>query len=170
MSDRLDRQYVVEQVEKRLLYAARLFLSVQPDDGEDGDALLFPFFCHVSVIEALLGIAIADVVGGFDEPVKVGDKYVQPQKIGLTEEGEDLFLCVRRDEQKKVDQINLQALIDIAYQEKIVTKSDCDILHRLREVRNSVHLMNKGVRLVEKDIGVADSMIKKLHACIRATY
>lgn len=164
MSDRLDRQYVVEQVEKRLLYAAGLFTLAQANDEEGGDTLLLLLFCYVSVIEALLGIAIADVVGGFDEPVKVGDKYAKPQKIGLTEEGEDLFLCVRRDEQKKVDQVNLQVLIDIAHQEKIVTKSDRDALHRLREVRNSVHLMNKGVQLVEKDISVADAMIKKLYA------
>ena len=168
MSDRLDRQYVVEQVEKRLLYAGILFSQVQASDREDEDALLFPFLCQVSVIEALLGIAIADVVGGFDEPVRVGDKYAKPQKIGLTEDGEDLFLCVRRDERKKVNQVNLQVLIDIAHQEKIVTKSDRDVLHRLREVRNSVHLMNTGVQLVEKDISAADSMVKKLHAHIRA--
>ena len=168
MPDSLSRQYVIEQVEKRFLYAARLFTFARVSGGEYGDDLLFPLFCHVSVIEALLGIAIADVVGGFGVRVKVGDKYAEPRKIGLTEEGEDLFLCVRRDEQKKVDQVNLQALIDIAHQEKIVTNSDRDILHHLREVRNSVHLMNKGVQPVEKDIGAADSMIKKLSARIRA--
>ena len=148
MRDGLDRQYIIEQAEGRLVYTTKLFSLGQVSDEGGGDTLLLTLFCYVSVIEALLGVAIADVVGSFGERIKVGDRYINARKIGLTEEGEDLFLCVRKDEMKKVDQINLQTLIDIAYQKKIITKSESEVLHRLRDMRNGVHLMNIGAQSV----------------------
>ena len=164
MSSDLDRQYVIRQAEKRFVYTVNLFSSLRVGKEHQGeDALLLILFYHVSVVEALLGVAIADKVGCFNESIKVGDRYVNTQKIGLTEGGEDLFLCVRRDENKKVDQINLQALIDIAYRKKIITKSEYEVLHHLREMRNGVHLMNIAVRsVVESDVGVAWQMVERL--------
>ena len=167
MNRDLDRQYIIKQAEERFMYTANLFSLLYVGkghqwDGEE-DALLLILFSYVSVAEALLGVAIADKIGGFDERIKVGDRYVNAQKIGLTEDGEDLFLCIRRDENKKVDQVNLQVLIDIAYRQKIITKPYCEILHRLRDMRNGVHLMNVGVHsVVEGDIEDAWHMVGQL--------
>ena len=167
------RQIILERLSNRLLYIVDLFRLINTEDNtEKQNTYLFSLFYLVCIIEGLLGILISDKVGGVGAKIRVGNRYTHAQKIGLTEGGDDLFLCIRVNEEKKIEQVDLRTLIEIAHRERIVTKRDKNVLHRMRNIRNGVHLMNVHAisatrRDIETAMRITERFLDRINAGVR---
>ena len=142
----LQKKKILKRVKDQFSFVSTL-IHLREEVGsatERKNASLSALFYLVCIIEALLGILISEKIGGFGVKITVGNRYTRARKIGLTMSGEEQFLCVRRDEKKNIEQIDLQVLIDIAHRERVIAKRDTTMLHRLRRIRNGIHPMNTG--------------------------